>query len=455
MGKIVKYCAACEEGFAEKFAFCPNCGGALTAYELNPVMEKAASINQSEPVNLKAETPAPAPVVAAQAAPAENVPVEPETVAFSTDKEEKILDDEYLPEETAAFTKAASNGNGFHADDLNSNGNGLHAADDLNEDQYRTNFQSGDGRQTDDASGYHITVIEEKNSNVRNALLLGACVFVITLTLAGVVYSLFTKELYAAGLSNTDLVNAMVVEDLPEEVKEEPKKNKEKGGGGGGGGKEEDEDVSKGTPPRQTQVQLNPPTSKVPQFNAELKYDMSTVGNRDIKRTEQPIGSELGQSAKLSDGRGSGGGMGSGTGTGFGGGRGTGNGNGIGSGNGNGNGNGDGDGDGDGSGGYTPPAFKKPEPKPVGPTEGVKIISKPRANYTDAARTNNIQGVVRVKVTFLANGTIGGISPVSNLGYGLTEQALAAARGIRFEPAKKGGVPYSVTKVVEYTFTLY
>ncbi|HEX8367542.1 MAG TPA: energy transducer TonB [Pyrinomonadaceae bacterium] len=446
MGKIVKYCAACEEGFAEKFAFCPNCGGALTAYELNPVMAKAANINQSETENLKAETLM--PVVAAEApVPAENIPVEPEIVIFSTNKEEKILDDEYLPEETAAFASAASNGNG--------NGNGFHTADDFNENQYRTNSQSGDYGQTADASGYHLTVIEEKNSSVRNALLLGACVFVITLTLAGVVFSLFNKELYAAGLSNTDLVNAMVVDDLPEEVKEEPKKNKEKGGGGGGGGKEEDEDVSKGTPPRQTKEQLDPPSSKVPQFDSDLKKYMSTQGNRQIQRTDQPIGSELGQSAKLSDGRGSGGGMGGGNGTGFGNGRGTGNGNGCCSGNGNGNGNGDGDGDGDGSGSYTPPAFKKPEPKPVGPTEGVKIISKPRANYTDAARTNNIQGVVRVRVTFLANGTIGSISPVSNLGYGLTEQALAAARSIRFEPAKKGGVPYSVTKVVEYTFTLY
>ena len=37
MGKIVKYCAACEEGFAEKFGFCPNCGAQLTAFELYPI----------------------------------------------------------------------------------------------------------------------------------------------------------------------------------------------------------------------------------------------------------------------------------------------------------------------------------------------------------------------------------------------------------------------------------
>jgi len=41
------------------------------------------------------------------------------------------------------------------------------------------------------------------------------------------------------------------------------------------------------------------------------------------------------------------------------------------------------------------------------------------------------------------------------LGNGLTEQAIAAARGIKFEPAKKAGVAVTVNKSVEYTFTIY
>jgi TonB family protein len=85
----------------------------------------------------------------------------------------------------------------------------------------------------------------------------------------------------------------------------------------------------------------------------------------------------------------------------------------------------------------------------------LKILAKPRANYTDAARANQVQGTVRVRVTFLANGEIGSISPVSSLPDGLTEQAIAAARQIKFEPAKRAGIPMSVTKVVEYTFTIY
>ena len=35
--KILKYCSQCDEGFEAKFQFCPNCGGGLTAFEMNPV----------------------------------------------------------------------------------------------------------------------------------------------------------------------------------------------------------------------------------------------------------------------------------------------------------------------------------------------------------------------------------------------------------------------------------
>jgi TonB family protein len=95
------------------------------------------------------------------------------------------------------------------------------------------------------------------------------------------------------------------------------------------------------------------------------------------------------------------------------------------------------------------------EPSKFAKTEPLRILSKPRANYTDQARINDVEGVVRVRVTFLATGEIGSISPISGLPYGLTEQALAAARKIRFEPQTRDGVPVSVTKVVEYIFSMY
>jgi hypothetical protein len=85
----------------------------------------------------------------------------------------------------------------------------------------------------------------------------------------------------------------------------------------------------------------------------------------------------------------------------------------------------------------------------------LKIMSKPRPTYTDSARTNNVQGTVKLVVLFGANGKIGNIMPLTTLANGLTEQSIAAARKIQFEPAKKDGKPIAVVKLVEYTFSIY
>ena len=41
MGKVVKYCPACEESFAANFAFCPNCAAVLNDHEINPIETEA------------------------------------------------------------------------------------------------------------------------------------------------------------------------------------------------------------------------------------------------------------------------------------------------------------------------------------------------------------------------------------------------------------------------------
>ena len=78
-----------------------------------------------------------------------------------------------------------------------------------------------------------------------------------------------------------------------------------------------------------------------------------------------------------------------------------------------------------------------------------------KANSNSSSGENKVEGVVRLRVTFLASGKVGEVTVVSGLPNGLTEQAIEAARKIKFEPAKKDGVAYTVTKLVEYTFTLY
>ena len=66
-----------------------------------------------------------------------------------------------------------------------------------------------------------------------------------------------------------------------------------------------------------------------------------------------------------------------------------------------------------------------------------------------------MQGTVRLKVTLLASGQVGSITAVTRLPHGMTEQAIAAAKQIRFEPKKVNGVPISTIQTIEYTFSLY
>ncbi|MEP6925127.1 MAG: energy transducer TonB [Pyrinomonadaceae bacterium] len=84
-----------------------------------------------------------------------------------------------------------------------------------------------------------------------------------------------------------------------------------------------------------------------------------------------------------------------------------------------------------------------------------RIILKPRASYTEDARRNQLSGTVRVRVTFSANGGVSNVSAIFGLPYGLTDQAIAAAKKILFVPEKHNGVRVSVNKVIEYNFNLY
>jgi len=118
----------------------------------------------------------------------------------------------------------------------------------------------------------------------------------------------------------------------------------------------------------------------------------------------------------------------------------------------------DGNGTGSGRGPGRSEANRSEDVPAAAPCEGtckMKILSKPRPGYTDTARQNNVQGSVTLRITFLASGEIGSISPVSSLPDGLTEQAIAAARKIRFQPATRDGVPYTTSATVQYGFTIY
>jgi hypothetical protein len=112
-----------------------------------------------------------------------------------------------------------------------------------------------------------------------------------------------------------------------------------------------------------------------------------------------------------------------------------------------------GSGSGPGSGsGVGPGAIPQPSPKQTSP---LRILSKSRPAYTDLARFYEISGKVVARVTFLASGEVGAVSPTRRLPFGLTEAATAAAKAIRFSPAYLEGNPITVVKTVEFSFLLY
>ncbi len=166
MGKIVKYCAACDESFAEKFGFCPNCGQVMTAFEMSPVGREMKVAEQTKADTIVGEPAVQisAPIVSEAAPVIEPSPVAETAAAVSSvpargfsDRvksaivEEDEVEPEVVPVETKTFAAAAANGNG------NGNGNG----------NYQTsNYKFQDAADAEsykaDDGGYRITVMEEK-----------------------------------------------------------------------------------------------------------------------------------------------------------------------------------------------------------------------------------------------------------------------------------------------------
>jgi TonB family protein len=433
MGKILKYCSSCEEGFAERFGFCPDCGAPLQAFEMNPLTGE-----MTEPATAVQETPA---VVQ------EEVREEPAVFEAAVTEDVEIIEPAE-PDETEVFEEPAPAVAAAAAPQV------FYQPTTLDADGPKTFAQAETATSYDwEEDGYHITVIQEKNAKERNLLLLGSAILMLSLSVGATIVSLFTKDI-GVGAIGDETSLAMLLDDvpMPVEEQEEQKKNDDDAGGGGGGGRQDKEETSQGDLADQTreQILIKPDVRIYKNDNFELKQPVAmTEGDNKFEKKYDRYGDPNSKFAGLSNGPGSGGGQGSGVGTGQGSGYGTGAGSGTGSGYGSGTGDGTGSGTGSGRDGGPPP--------PTAPrvTSPLKILSKPKATYTDAARTNGVQGSVRLKVTLLASGSVGSIVPVTRLPHGLTEQAIAAARQIRFEPKKVNGVPITTTVTFDYGFNIY
>lgn len=359
--------------------------------------------------------------------------------------------------ETKTFAAASAAGNG-------ANGGGYKSEASAN--GYRT-VESSHYRKDD--GGFNVTVIEDGNGKQRNLLLLGSLLLMMTVGAGAMLYSLFNYNLSVAAIGDESGLSIPITGDtITEEIETpKPKEDKTAGGGGGGGGRQDQTPVSKGELPPQFKDKplLTPSKEDISVTKPDIPVTRATQGPDNIIPKNRSLTNGDPNSTNNTPSNGyslnnSGMGLNGKDGIGVDGENGYGR-NGKG---GRGASNGAKYGDDNGPGGRvanapsTVPPPPPPVPKvpaPVGPSVGVTITSKPRANYTDAARQSQLQGTVTLRVTFNSNGTIGSIAPVSGLGMGLTEQAIAAARGIRFEPAKKNGVPQTVTKQVQYSFTIY
>lgn len=105
--------------------------------------------------------------------------------------------------------------------------------------------------------------------------------------------------------------------------------------------------------------------------------------------------------------------------------------------------------------GSKPPSDPADPSQPAPNSTRVKILEKPRPQYTDRARNNLVEGEIRLLVGFDADGTIGHILVLRPLGYGLDQEAVRAARRIKFEPATVDGKPVPSVLQVFYTFDIY
>jgi len=76
-------------------------------------------------------------------------------------------------------------------------------------------------------------------------------------------------------------------------------------------------------------------------------------------------------------------------------------------------------------------------------TRKAKITDVSYPLYTEDARWNQVSGKVVLEVALMASGEVGEIKVIKGLPYGLTEQCIAAARKMKFEPAIKDGRPVS------------
>ncbi|HEV2618512.1 MAG TPA: energy transducer TonB [Acidobacteriaceae bacterium] len=106
-------------------------------------------------------------------------------------------------------------------------------------------------------------------------------------------------------------------------------------------------------------------------------------------------------------------------------------------------------------GGVPPPSAPKPAAAVAAARTPVKVLSKPKPEYTQEAIDKHVEGVVSVHIRVEPNGAVQVLAITKPLGYGLDESAKRAVMATKFQPATDAsGNPVAWDGVVNITFQL-
>ncbi len=103
----------------------------------------------------------------------------------------------------------------------------------------------------------------------------------------------------------------------------------------------------------------------------------------------------------------------------------------------------------------TPPFVNSPILSPREVTQKAHVLTKPEPQYTEAARKAAVVGTVILRAVFASDGQVKNLRVTQALPFGLTTEAVRAARKIKFTPAIKDGNPVSMYIQLEYNFNLF
>jgi len=85
-----------------------------------------------------------------------------------------------------------------------------------------------------------------------------------------------------------------------------------------------------------------------------------------------------------------------------------------------------------------------------------QVVKQVKAEYTEEAKQNRIEGKVGLDVVVLADGAIGDVTVATSLDtvYGLDANAVKAMKQWQFKPGMKDGKPVAVRVAVDMTYSL-